>query len=402
MSKNQVATSANSRHGGPRRSHEEFVANTRKNRALNVLEKIRNLGDEGIQGFDWTTSSNDMQRIRETSSLHRNKTIAESFAAAYGEDKVFGSKKNMERLQNITCKELKPGDVVELRIVSINKKGVVFEQDAYKETIVSTVNLYQFPNFRKFLPKDPVKVKVMSKDHNKTYVDPLQPMLDEFVEHINNLINIQANVKNPITTRVTGLQHMRAGYVGNIRIDNVSDFCGKDMYMQAFIPGSQITLNIESDFEKWDGKDVDAFVTNLAVKPGTTNITVACSVKEYLRFLGDLNIIQMFKNYCEDNKAWKEQIKVVYDGNITGVCHTQNKTGVFVEIPSIGVTGMVPVPKEELTGYHPGPCKVRVADFNELVRYNKEVGQMQHVEPYKIEKDVLRKVNVKCILEFVQ
>jgi hypothetical protein len=110
----------------------------------------------------------------------------------------------------------------------------------------------------------------------------------------------------------------------------------------------------------------------------------------------------MFKDYCEDNKAWKEQVKIVYDGNITGVCRTQNKTGVFVEIPSIGVTGMVPVAKEELTGYHPGPCKVRVSGFNELVRYNKDVGQMQHVEPYKIEHDVLRKVNVKCILEFVQ
>jgi hypothetical protein len=402
MSKNQVASPANSRHSGPRRSHEEFVASTRKNRALNALEKVRNLGDEGAPGFDWTTSSNDMQRIRETSNLHRNESIAESFAAVYGEDKVFGSKKNMEHLQSITCVDLQPGDVVELRIVAITKKGVVFEQDTYKETIVSTVNLHQFPNFKKFIPKDPVKVKVMSKDANNVYVDPLQPMLDDFIASINNLVNIQANVKHPITTRVSGLQHMRAGYIGNIRIDNVSDFCGKDMYMQAFIPGSQITLNIESDFEKWDGKDVDTFVTNLAVKPGTTNVTVACSVKEYLRFLGDLNIIQMFKDYCEDNKAWKEQVKIVYDGNITGVCRTQNKTGVFVEIPSIGVTGMVPVAKEELTGYHPGPCKVRVSGFNELVRYNKDVGQMQHVEPYKIEHDVLRKVNVKCILEFVQ
>lgn len=373
-----------------------------KERALSVLSKIQNLGNEGTPGFDWTTSTNDKQRIMDASIAFKNETIVEAFAEMYGHTRVYGSAENVERLKSITCKELKPGDVVELRIVAITKKGVVFEQDAYKETIVSTVNLYQYPNFKKFIPKDPIKVKVMSKDHNKTYVDPLQPMVDEFVEHINNLINIQANVKNPITTRVTGLQHMRAGYIGNIRIDNVSDFCGKDVYMQAFIPGSQITLNIESDFEKWDGQDVDTFVTNLAVKPGTTNITIACSVKEYLRFLGDLNIIRMFKDYCEDNKAWKEQIKIVYDGNITGVCHTQNKTGVFVEIPSIGVTGMVPVPKEELTGYHPGPCKVRIADFNELVRYNKEVGQMQHVEPYKIEKDILRKINVKCILEFVQ
>ena len=372
------------------------------NHSLQVLENVKKLGNEGIPGFEWPSAANEQRRIREASSALRGKTLAESFAAAYGVREVFGSKENVDRLQAITCKELKPGDVVELRILAIDKKGVTFEQDAYKETIVSTVNLHQYPNFKHFLPKDPVKVKVMSKDLNKIYVDPLQPMVDEFVEKITKLVGIQANVKNPITTKVTSLRHMRSGYIGNIRIDNVSDFCGKDMYMQAFIPGSQITLNIESDFEKWDGKDVETFVTNLAVKPGTTNITIACSAKEYLRFLGNLNTIQMFKDYCEENKAWKEQVKVVREGNITGICRTQNKTGVFVEIPSIGVTGMVPVAKEELTGYKPGPCKVKIIGFDELVRFNKEVGQMQHVEPYKIEDGILRKVNVKCTLEFAE
>lgn len=371
-------------------------------RAHNFLTKIANMGPVGNPDFEWPMSSSDQRRIREATQALRGKTLAESFAAAYGIREVFGAKENVERLQAITCKELKPGDIVELRILAIDKKGVTFEQDAYKETIVSTVNLYQYPNFKKFIPKDPIKVKVMSKDLNKVYVDPLQPMVEEFVEKVQHLTTIQANVKNPITTKVTSLRHMRSGYIGNIRIDNVSDFCGKDMYMQAFIPGSQITLNIESDFEKWDGKDVETFITNLAVKPGTTNVTIACSAKEYLRFLGNINIIQMFKDYCEENKAWKKQVNEVREGNITGICKTQNKNGVFVEIPSMGITGMVPVPREELTQYKPGPCKVKIVGFDELVRFNKEVGQMQHVEPWKIEDDILKKINVKCVLEFVQ
>lgn len=369
--------------------------------SLNVLKKVKSLGSEGNPDFEWPTSSNEGQRIRAFSNATSNNTIAESFAIKYGVRTVFGAKENVDRLQSINYKELNPGDVVELRVISIGKKGVVFNQDAYKETIVSTVNLYQYPNFRKFIPKDPIKVKVMSKDHNKIYVDPFQPMVDEFIEKINGLINTQANVNNPVATKITNLRHVvHAGYIGNIRIDNISDFCGKDMYMQAFIPGSQITLNIESDFEKWDGRDVEAFITNLAVKPGTTNITIACSAKEYLRFLGNLNIIKMFKDYTENNKAWKEQTKVIRDGNITGVCRTQNKTGVFVEIPSIGITGMVPVAKDELTSYAPGPCKVKIVGFDELVRFNKDVGQMQHVEPYKIENGILKKINVKCTLEF--
>jgi ribosomal protein S1 len=372
------------------------------NHSLKVIERVKNLGNEGNPDFEWPATANEQRRIRQVTSDLRGKSIAESFAMAYGVREVFGAKENVERLQAITCKELKPGDVVDLRILAIDKKGVTFEQDAYKETIVSTVNLYQYPNFKKFIPKDPVKVKVMSRDLNKVYVDPLQPMVDEFIEKIQHLISIQANVKNPITTWVTGLNHMRAGYTGRIRIDNVSDFCGKDMYMQAFIPGSQITLNIESDFEKWDGMDVETFITNLAVKPGTNNVTIACSAKEYLRFLGNIQTIQLFKDYTENNKAWKEAKNAVRDGNITGICKSQNKSGVFVEIPSMGITGMVPIPREELTQYKPGPCKVHITGFDELVRFNKEVGQMQHVEPWKIEDNILKRINVKCVLEFVQ
>lgn len=377
------------------------IQNEREQHALNIIEHVGNLGSEGIPGFEWPISTNEQQRILNTTAKFKDMTVEEAFVDTYGIREVFGTKKNMENFHAIECKELKPGDVVELKVIAINKKGVIFEQAAYKETIISTVNLYQYPNFKKFIPNEPIKVKVMSKDINKIYVDPLQPMIDEFIEHIQNLVEIQANVKNPITTKVTGLHHMRAGYVGNIRIDNVSDFCGKDMYMQAFIPGSQITLNIESDFEKWDGKDVDTFVTNLAVKPGTTNVTIACSAKEYLRFLGNVNIIRMFGDYCEENDAWKNQTNVSYKGNITGVCRTQNKTGVFVEIPEIGVTGMVPVNRELITSYKPGPCAVRITGFDEPMRFNKEVGQMQHIEPYKIENGILKKINIKCTLKFV-
>lgn len=383
-------------------SSKTAISEAQAQRALDFLTRINHLGSEGKPGFDWPESSSDSRRIKQVSREMRGKSLVDSFASFYGETMVFGNKRNEARLQNITCKELKPGDVVELRILAIDKKGVTFEQEAYKETIISTVNLYQYPNFKKFIPKDPIKVKVMSRDINKVYVDPLQPILDDFISGINGRIKSQANVKNPITTKVFNLRHMSKGYIGNIRIDSVSDFCGKDMYMQAFIPGSQITLNIESDFEQWEGKNIDTFITNLAVKPGTTDITIACSAKEYLRFLGNINAINMFKGYCENTKEWKKQQKVVLDGNITGICNSRNKKGVFVEIPSLGITGMVPVAEDKLTSYHPGPAKVKITGFDELVRFNKEVGQMQHVDPYKIDNDVLIKCNLKCTLEFAE
>ena len=375
---------------------------TGADRAWDNIHRTRRLGSEGIPGFEWPATTNEQRRITEMTNQFRGMTLAESFAAKYGIRQVFGAKENVDRLQAITCKELNPGDVVELRILSVDKKGVVFDQNEYKQTIISTVNLYQYPNFRNFTLKEPIRVKVMSKDHDRVYVDPFQPMVEDFVKDIQDRIPVQANIKNPITTKVTNLRHMRSGYTGNIRIPSISELCGRDVYMQAFVPGSQITLNIESDFEKWEGKDIDTFITNLSIKPGTTETTIACSAKEYLRFLGNLETIQMFKDYTEDNNKWKAITEKVFDGNITGVCRTRNKTGVFVEIPSIGITGMVHVSPEALTSYKPGPTKVRIAGFDEMVKYNKDAMQMQHVEPWKIEDDILRKVNVKCVLKFAE
>lgn len=371
--------------------------------ALNTIIKVNSLGNEGIPGADWPDTS-EINRIKRNSRRYSKLTIEEAFAHTYG---TRMNSETIAALKEVSgkreCKTLTPGDVVELRILDINKKGVIFEQAAHKENLICTVNLYQYPTFKQFIPKDPVRCKVMSIDGDKVYVDPFQPLIEEFIEEVHKTIKTQANVNNPMVTKVTGLQHMRAGYIGKIRIPSVSDLCGKDMYMQAFIPGSQITLNIEDDFEKWDGKDVDTFITNLSVRPGSTDVTVACSAKEYLRFKGNLNMIRMFSDYCENNKAWKKVQGQVHDGNITGICNTRSKTGVFVEIPSLGITGMVPINDSSVINtYKPGPVKVKIVKFDELLKFNKDIGQMQHVEPWKIEDDILKRINIKCILEFVK
>ena len=359
-----------------------------------MTKKITN---EGIAGFEWPANASDKKRIFKTSEKYKDLTIPEAFEAEYG---MRIHKDIKKTVGSMTYKDLAPGDIIEVQILDINKKGVIFEQGAYKENFISTINLFQYPNFKTFIPKEPIKAKVMSKTHAAVYIDIFQPMLDDFITEINERIEYQATINQPILTRVRNLKHMKSGYTGDIRIDTISDFCGKDVYIQGFIPGSQIALNIESDFAKWDGQSVDAFVTNLAVKPGTTDITIACSVKEYLRFLGNCNAIKLFGVYCADKAGWDEQSKKVYDGNITGVCRTQNKSGVFVEIPELNITGMIPTPADQLTQYKPGPCNVRITAFDELMRYNREVGQMQHVEPYVINEGLLRKCNLKCVFDW--
>ena len=63
---------------------------------------------------------------------------------------------------------------------------------------------------------------------------------------------------------------------------------------------------------------------------------------------------------------------------------------------------MVKVPADELVNYKPGQdVAVRLISFDEETFYNKEVGQVQHVDPYVIEDGVLVKCNLKPILSFV-
>ena len=63
---------------------------------------------------------------------------------------------------------------------------------------------------------------------------------------------------------------------------------------------------------------------------------------------------------------------------------------------------MVKVAPEELVNYKPGDnVAVHLVSFDEETYYNREVGQVQHVDPYVIEDGVLLKCNLKPILEFV-
>jgi hypothetical protein len=47
------------------------------------------------------------------------------------------------------------------------------------------------------------------------------------------------------------LKLSNGGFIGKALVPAVSDFIGEPYYVDAFIPGSQIVLNIESDFSRW-------------------------------------------------------------------------------------------------------------------------------------------------------
>lgn len=362
--------------------------------------RLKNATYPPISDFEWPSYRDESSRILENSIKYRNSSIAEAFSEVYG-IKVKKNKKKNEFEVSEYC-DIKVGDIIPLRIKSIDKKNVHFYTDEFKEEIVCAVNLYQYKKFKEVIPAKPVDCKVISRTENTITVDPLAPLYDRWLNDKINNINKQWNMKEDRSILVKDLKLTRGGYFGAVPIDTVSEFVGQDVCVRGFIPGSHIVLNIESDFEKWNGKSVRAFITNYIDDKHSDRMSLICSAKEYQSFLGDKNKIDIFKEYVAKTPEWNKEKEKVYDGIITGVLNSSKKCGVFVEIPELHITTFVYQKADKLVNYKRGSnCKVQWDHFDEPVKYN-EIGQLQHLNPYVIDNDILKKCYIKAVFKFVK
>jgi ribosomal protein S1 len=214
--------------------------------------------------------------------------------------------------------------------------------------------------------------------------------------------NIQKVVGNPMSVRVKNLQLTRGGFTGNAILPNVSEFVGEEYTVDVFIPGSQIVLNITDNFEQFVGKEVDAFIINFMSKPGSNTLSLIASAKELIKFRGECKLIELFNSWCEEGALWKEYETKEIEGSVTGVINSSKKCGVFVELPSLEMTGLVSIEPDRLVNYKPNThVKVKFKGFDEEKQYNPYTKQMQHVEPYVIKEGKLLRCNLKPVLEFV-
>lgn len=345
--------------------------------------------------FIWPEFNDDKDRIKAYSKRYKNMSIAEAFADVYGV-KLEGVKESV----NDVPKNLVKGDVISLGILNIAKNKVDFDAGNYKAQIVTNANLWKYNRFRHFLPKDPVKVKVTNIVKDKVTVDPFIPLVEEWLTPIIENPNIQKVLAGETPIKVKNLRLSKGGFIGDAVIPSVSEFVGEDYTIEAFIPGSQIVLNITDNFEQFVGKTVDAFVLNYMVKPGTTDeMSLICSVKELLKFRGERGMMSMFNEWCGETDEWKKMSEVEHDGKVTGIINSSKKCGVFVEIPELRITGMISMNPEDLVNYKPqDSVKVKLTGFEEEKVYNPITKQMQHVDAYVVVDGALEKCNIKPIL----
>lgn len=355
------------------------------------------LNKSNSEGFVWPEFSSDSERIKAYSKRYKNMTIVEAFEHAYGI--TIGQ---VKEVVNDTPAEIKVGDELSLNILSVTKNKVEFDLANYKTPILSTVNLHKYNRFKHNLPLDPVKVLVMDVNKDRINVDPIAPIVNDYLNPILANKNIQKVIGKPMSVRVKNLQLTKGGFTGQAVLPTVSEFVGEDYTVDVFIPGSQIVLNITDDFEQFIGKEVDAFIINYTSKPGSTQLSLIASAKELIKFRGECKLIELFNSWCEDGSVWNKFSEKELKGRVTGVINSSKKRGVFVEIPALDMTGLVPVAPEELVNYKADSnVKVKITGFDEERKFNPITKQLEHVEPYVIENGCLMRCNLKPVLTFV-
>lgn len=348
---------------------------------------------DSLANFVWPEYKNDKERIKFLSRKYKDSSIVDAFSEEYGV-------KIAELPERVDMVPFEPrvGDVLNVSIQSIDKNKVVFDTMNLKNELISKVNLYKYDFFKRFLPSDLVKVMVTDIDRQRIYVDPIAPLIDAWLSrHVGDKL-YQKQIKNPHPVKVKNLQLTKGGFLGEAIISDVTGFIHEEYTIPAFIPGSQIVLNIAEDFDAYIGKEVDAFVVNYLKKP-SGEISVICSAKEYLKFKGECVMMNMFNSWCDGTDYWKMVEQTSYPGKVTGIINSSKKCGIFVEIPELNITGLVSAKPEELVQYKPhSDVMVKINGFDEETYFNQTMKQMQHVEPYIIKDGALEKCNLKPIL----
>lgn len=285
----------------------------------------------------------------------------------------------------------------------LTKRGNYISIDGLsaKESVICRNNLKRFTNMEMENREIQVKVVSIDKIRQSITIDVLQPLFENWINEITADKTIQYNVKSPKTVTVHDLKLGNGGFIGKAEVEVISQFVGEPYYVDAFIPGSQIVLNIENDFERWNGQTVDTFVAGYTTRPGSVNqMSLICSRKALLNFAGNMTKIELYGDYCSQGKKWKSFTKSTFTGNVTGVINSSKKCGVFVELPLFNITGMVNMEPERLVEFKAGQeISVRITDFEQMLEYDPSTGNMVHQEPYKIVDGCLKNCILKPVLE---
>lgn len=353
-----------------------------------AIPQTRNL--QSTMEIEWPEFKTEKERIRAYSKRYANMPISEAMC---------GIKEEVLDIPQLPVTPVVNG-IYKARITKHGNYVSVHGLSA-KEQVICRNNLKRYTNMEMTDREIDVKVVAIDKLRQTITIDVLQPLFENWINSIMEDKTIQYNVKAPKIVSVSNLRLGNGGFIGKAEIPAISEFIGEPYYVDAFIPGSQIVLNIENDFNRWNGATVDTFVAGYTTRPDSVNqMSLICSRKALLNFSGNLTKIELYGDYCSQGKKWKSFTKSSFVGTVTGVINSSKKCGVFVELPLFNITGMINMEPERLVEFKAGDeVSVRITDFEQMLEYDPSTGNMVHQEPYKIENGCLKSCILKPVLE---
>ena len=329
---------------------------------------------------------NDKERIRYMKDNYGHLSLAEQFAVFYGEEVNNTVKKN-KRINNPVNIEI--GGSYKGIVTEINKNGIVFDVAGVKEEVISKENFSDCMDaVQNYLlnHENELLFTVTEKKDNKYYVSVLEGYYRSWQKQIEKAIEQRAAINVHIDSLVRG------GYMCHTDIWTISELTGKTYTSAVFIPGSNIVLNIENDFERWLGKDVQAVpqkFTKFRSFGRPTENSLMASRKMVLKILGMKNMYEIYTRAKLGERPDVKYVPEVFTGKVTGIINSNKKTGIFIEIEDKYITGLMPVDEANLLNYKPGDT-VQV--------YIQEFECIEGKEPFFIDrKNIIKACNLRPV-----
>ena len=329
---------------------------------------------------DGTVFTSEKDRIKYMSNNYSQMSISGAFKKFYELEGEIDTREEVNDIPEIVLGNCYIADVKE-----ISKHGIVFDLPGVKDEIICKENFTGcMDHIQNYLLTHDNKLIFEARSYERgTYI---VSVLNGMYKLWRHAIEEAIYKKTAIEVHIDGLT--RGGYLCHTSITTLQELTGREYTHSVFIPGSAIVLNIENDFERWIDEDVYIvpqkfveFRTNR--REGVVENSLVGSRKLLLQMQGNINLYEIYNKYLltknDSFKAEPENLK----GHVTGIINSGKKTGVFVELDGMYITGLMPVDKMDLMNFKPG---------DEITVYPAEFEIKEGCEPFVTNKkgDIIR------------
>lgn len=349
--------------------------------------KVQSVVPTMTNDIDVLDAISDKEQIKLRTKKYKDCSIEEAFAQEYG------LKLKKRRSQtNISTKPTK-NSLIDVQIVEHEDGKVELFAEGIKEPIIATTR--NFPYFKHGYGTMKGLVVETTDDYIK--VDVIEPIIEKWIQEHLYQENNQPIVPKVVVVR--DLKMVKGGFIGKATINELVHLSNK-ANIEVFVPGSQIGLNQYPIYQEFEGKTVECLLTSTTYY-GDQRVFIA-SNKEFLKLLGKMNLIDMFKEWCATETWHKSKYNKEYEAITSGTLYTMKVCGVFVEVPELSLIGMINMPREHHKNYQTRKnIKVKLKMIEEPIEKDVLTGETKHLVPYLIEDGVLKSISIRPIFELV-